>query len=154
MARSPLASPLRRSPPSPPPGPTSTRPSPPAPWRTSPTCEAAAESYGYGYHGQQPTRVLADLVTDFWLTYDEQKHHVHLSHAFTTLGDTRLAHVSQERALGAARADQHHDVEEVREAWGRHCWIQYLPHAGVSEVRDTRARRTRPGNGRRPGLLA
>ncbi|MFF1445017.1 hypothetical protein ACFVYS_35685, partial [Streptomyces sp. NPDC058295] len=27
--------------------------------------EAAAESYGYGYHGQQPTRVLADLVTDF-----------------------------------------------------------------------------------------
>jgi hypothetical protein len=27
--------------------------------------EAAAESYGYGYHGQAPTRVLADLVTDF-----------------------------------------------------------------------------------------
>lgn len=27
--------------------------------------EAAAESYGYGYHGQQPIRVLADLVTDF-----------------------------------------------------------------------------------------
>ncbi|MFF9040985.1 hypothetical protein ACF090_36610 [Streptomyces sp. NPDC014892] len=27
--------------------------------------EAAAESYGYGYHGQTPTRVLADLVTDF-----------------------------------------------------------------------------------------
>ncbi|MFJ5534131.1 hypothetical protein [Streptomyces sp. NPDC093261] len=27
--------------------------------------EAAAESYGYGYHGQQPTRVLADLVADF-----------------------------------------------------------------------------------------
>ncbi|MFD9138854.1 hypothetical protein ACFVZA_42060 [Streptomyces bottropensis] len=32
-------------------------------------------------------------------TYGEQKHHVHLSHAFTTLRDTRLAHVSQERAL-------------------------------------------------------
>ncbi|MFD7409833.1 hypothetical protein ACFV7R_46300 [Streptomyces sp. NPDC059866] len=27
--------------------------------------EAAAESYGYGYHGQQPTRVLAELVSDF-----------------------------------------------------------------------------------------
>ncbi|CAL9675840.1 hypothetical protein SUDANB105_07876 [Streptomyces sp. enrichment culture] len=27
--------------------------------------EAAAESYEYGYHGQQPTRVLADLVSDF-----------------------------------------------------------------------------------------
>ncbi|WP_069769430.1 hypothetical protein [Streptomyces sp. LUP30] len=27
--------------------------------------EAAAESYGYGYHGREPTRVLADLVTDF-----------------------------------------------------------------------------------------
>jgi hypothetical protein len=27
--------------------------------------EAAAESYGYGCHGQAPTRVLADLVTDF-----------------------------------------------------------------------------------------
>lgn len=37
--------------------------------------------------------------SDTWLTYGEQKHHVHLSHAFTTLGDTRLAHVSQERAL-------------------------------------------------------
>ncbi|MFE5098038.1 hypothetical protein ACFRCI_49465 [Streptomyces sp. NPDC056638] len=27
--------------------------------------EAAAESYGYGYHGQSPARILADLVTDF-----------------------------------------------------------------------------------------
>ncbi|MDF3144175.1 hypothetical protein PBV88_23540, partial [Streptomyces sp. T21Q-yed] len=27
--------------------------------------EAAAETYGYGYHGQAPTRVLADLVADF-----------------------------------------------------------------------------------------
>lgn len=181
--------------------------------------EAAAESYGYGYHGQAPTRVLADLVTDFttlrpllsvpqpapvrarlcrtagqmagivlhdlgsrresrawfatatraatesgddqlhawilareamvplnygapraaadladqarhtagsrptaaatlaaavaalmgqlpegersdtWLTYSEQKHHVHLSHAYTTLGDTRRAGESQQRAL-------------------------------------------------------
>ncbi|MFF0001480.1 hypothetical protein [Streptomyces avermitilis] len=30
-----------------------------------PDLEAAAESYGYGYHGQQPTRVLADLISDF-----------------------------------------------------------------------------------------
>jgi tetratricopeptide (TPR) repeat protein len=37
--------------------------------------------------------------SDTWLTYGEQKHHVHLSHAYTTLGDTRLAHISQERAL-------------------------------------------------------
>ncbi|MBT2905192.1 hypothetical protein HET68_14575 [Streptomyces sp. McG8] len=37
--------------------------------------------------------------SDTWLTYGEQKHHVHLSHAFTTLGDTRLARISQERAL-------------------------------------------------------
>jgi hypothetical protein len=27
--------------------------------------EAATESDGYGHHGQAPTRVLADLVTDF-----------------------------------------------------------------------------------------
>ncbi|CAL9674167.1 hypothetical protein SUDANB176_07640 (plasmid) [Streptomyces sp. enrichment culture] len=27
--------------------------------------EAAAEAYGYGYHGQPPTRVLADLAVDF-----------------------------------------------------------------------------------------
>ncbi|GGT84181.1 hypothetical protein GCM10010256_50280 [Streptomyces coeruleorubidus] len=56
MARSP--------PPSPPPGPTSTRLSPHTPQDLD-DLKAAAESYGYGYHGQQPTRVLADLVTDF-----------------------------------------------------------------------------------------
>ncbi|MFB7852696.1 hypothetical protein ACFC34_37565 [Streptomyces sp. NPDC056053] len=37
--------------------------------------------------------------SDTWLTYGEQKHHVHLSHAFTTLGDTRRAQESQQRAL-------------------------------------------------------
>ena len=37
--------------------------------------------------------------SDTWLTYGEQKHHVHLSHAFTTLGDTRRANESQQRAL-------------------------------------------------------
>ncbi|QIY76376.1 hypothetical protein HEP84_53605 [Streptomyces sp. RLB1-33] len=39
-------------------------PSPDAPQDLA-DLEAAAESYGYGYHGQQPTKVLADLVTDF-----------------------------------------------------------------------------------------
>ncbi|MET7574949.1 hypothetical protein ABZT04_41775 [Streptomyces sp. NPDC005492] len=29
--------------------------------------------------------------SDTWLPYDEQKHHVHLSHALTTLVDTRRA---------------------------------------------------------------
>ncbi|MEW2400310.1 hypothetical protein [Streptomyces sp. NPDC046862] len=37
--------------------------------------------------------------SDTWLTYSEQKHHVHLSHAYTTLADTRRARESQQRAL-------------------------------------------------------
>ncbi|WP_019074431.1 hypothetical protein [Streptomyces hokutonensis] len=37
--------------------------------------------------------------SDTWLTYGEQEHHVHLSHAFTTLGDTRRAGESHQRAL-------------------------------------------------------
>lgn len=28
--------------------------------------------------------------SDTWLTYSEQKHHVHLSHAYTTLADTAV----------------------------------------------------------------
>ncbi|MEU4969113.1 hypothetical protein [Streptomyces smyrnaeus] len=36
---------------------------------------------------------------DTWLTHGEQKHHVHLSHALTALGDTRRARESQTRAL-------------------------------------------------------
>jgi hypothetical protein len=36
---------------------------------------------------------------DTWLTYPEQKHHVHLSHALTALSDTDRAWESQERAL-------------------------------------------------------
>ncbi|MEU6777437.1 hypothetical protein [Streptomyces sp. NPDC046759] len=36
--------------------------------------------------------------SDTWLTYGEQKHHVHLSHAYTTLTDTRRARESQQRA--------------------------------------------------------
>ncbi|WP_328512932.1 hypothetical protein OHB25_58955 [Streptomyces mirabilis] len=27
-------------------------------------------------------------------------------------------------------------VEEIREAFGRRCWIQFTPHAGAIEVRD------------------
>ncbi|MFF9780385.1 hypothetical protein ACF1HJ_42970 [Streptomyces sp. NPDC013978] len=37
--------------------------------------------------------------SDTWLTYGEQKHHVRLSHAFTTLADTRRPNESQHRAL-------------------------------------------------------
>jgi hypothetical protein len=27
-------------------------------------------------------------------------------------------------------------VEEIREAFGPRCWVQYMPHAGAIEVRD------------------
>ncbi|WP_405528928.1 hypothetical protein OG426_43280 [Streptomyces canus] len=27
-------------------------------------------------------------------------------------------------------------IEEIREAFGTRCWIQYMPHAGVIEVRE------------------
>ncbi|WP_407286444.1 hypothetical protein [Streptomyces sp. BP-8] len=27
-------------------------------------------------------------------------------------------------------------VEEIREAFGTHCWVQYTPHAGAIEVRE------------------
>jgi len=27
-------------------------------------------------------------------------------------------------------------VEEIREAFGQWCWIQYMPHAGAIEVHD------------------
>ncbi|WP_405965625.1 hypothetical protein OG713_42750 [Streptomyces sp. NBC_00723] len=70
----------------------------------------AARAYALNHQSEQARDALeaADALMDqlpeserseTWLTYGEQKHHVHLSHAFTTLGDTRLAHVSQERAL-------------------------------------------------------
>ncbi|MFD8005369.1 hypothetical protein [Streptomyces mirabilis] len=44
-------------------------------------------------------RLLESERSDTWLTYSEQKHHVHLSHAFTTLEDTRSAREGQQRAL-------------------------------------------------------
>ncbi|MEU9471310.1 hypothetical protein AB0D78_32740 [Streptomyces avermitilis] len=70
----------------------------------------AARAYALNHQSEQARAALeaADALmdrlpeserSDTWLTYGEQKHHVHLSHAFTTLGDTRLAHISQERAL-------------------------------------------------------
>ncbi|MFI0765685.1 hypothetical protein ACH4TQ_12500 [Streptomyces sp. NPDC021218] len=36
---------------------------------------------------------------DTWFGYPEQKHHVHMSHALTALGETRRARESQQRAL-------------------------------------------------------
>ncbi|MGQ4412638.1 hypothetical protein ACN6K8_004816, partial [[Kitasatospora] papulosa] len=44
-------------------------------------------------------RLDAGARADTWLTHSEQKHHVHLSHALTALGDTRRARESQQRAL-------------------------------------------------------
>ncbi|MFF9089875.1 hypothetical protein ACF1BE_26325 [Streptomyces sp. NPDC014991] len=69
----------------------------------------AARAYALNHQPEQARAALkaADALmgrlsegerSDTWLTYGEQKHRVHLSHAFTTLGDTRLAHVSQEHA--------------------------------------------------------
>ncbi|MET8718680.1 hypothetical protein [Streptomyces misionensis] len=44
-------------------------------------------------------RLDAGERADTWLTHGEQKHHVHLSHALTALGDTQRAQESQQRAL-------------------------------------------------------
>lgn len=70
----------------------------------------AARAYALNHQSEQARATLtaADALmnrlpeserSDTWLTYGEQKHHVHLSHAFTTLGDTRRARESQARAL-------------------------------------------------------
>ncbi|MFC9932527.1 hypothetical protein [Streptomyces sp. NPDC127190] len=70
----------------------------------------AARAYALNHQPEQARAALeaADALmnrlpdperSDTWLTYGEQKHHVHLSHAFTTLGDTRRARESQQRAL-------------------------------------------------------
>ncbi|MEY9484238.1 hypothetical protein RKD26_000032 [Streptomyces calvus] len=70
----------------------------------------AARAYALNHQPEQARQALtyADALmerlpegerSDTWLTYGEHKHHVHLSHAYTTLGDTRLAHISQGRAL-------------------------------------------------------
>jgi hypothetical protein len=70
----------------------------------------AARAYALNHQSEQARAALtaADALmdrlpeeqrSDTWLTYSEQKHHVHLSHAFTTLGDTRRARESQQRAM-------------------------------------------------------
>ncbi|MEV5177427.1 hypothetical protein AB0L10_41765 [Streptomyces flaveolus] len=70
----------------------------------------AARAYALNHQSEQARATLAaaDALMDrlpesersgTWLTYGEQKHHVHLSHAFSTLGDTRRARESQQRAL-------------------------------------------------------
>ncbi|MFJ9668785.1 hypothetical protein ACIRPP_29955 [Streptomyces sp. NPDC101219] len=70
----------------------------------------AARAYALNHQPEQARAALAaaDALmdrlpegdrSDTWLTYSEQKHHVHLSHAYTTLGDTARAHESQQRAL-------------------------------------------------------
>ncbi|MER7178550.1 hypothetical protein ABT404_03510 [Streptomyces hyaluromycini] len=70
----------------------------------------AARAYALNHQSEQAraaltaadtlmSRLPASERSDTWLTYGEQKHHVHLSHAFTTLGDTRRARESQQRAL-------------------------------------------------------
>lgn len=70
----------------------------------------AARAYALSHQPEQAREALAaadafmerldaDAQRDTWLTHGQQKHHVHLSHAFTALGDTRRAHESQQRAL-------------------------------------------------------
>ncbi|MBD0844227.1 helix-turn-helix transcriptional regulator [Streptomyces sp. TRM68416] len=70
----------------------------------------ASRAYALSHRPEQARRALAAADTfmerldagaraDTWLTHGEQKHHVHLSHALTALGDTRRARESQQRAL-------------------------------------------------------
>jgi tetratricopeptide (TPR) repeat protein len=70
----------------------------------------AARSYALAHEGEKAweslvaaeaamERLGAEERRDTWLTYPEQKHHVHLSQALTILGDTRRARESQTRAL-------------------------------------------------------
>ncbi|MCZ1012185.1 hypothetical protein [Streptomyces lydicus] len=83
---------------------------------TRPTASAtlaaavAARAYALSHQPEQARQALRDADTfmdklapsaraDTWLTHGEQKHHVHLSHALTALGDTRRAQESQQRAL-------------------------------------------------------
>ncbi|MGW7134165.1 hypothetical protein ACWGIA_38320 [Streptomyces bobili] len=76
----------------------------------------AARAYALNHQSEQARAALADADallgrlpeserSETWLTYGEQKHHVHLSHAYITLGDTRLAHASQEHPAEHRRGD-------------------------------------------------
>lgn len=83
---------------------------------TAPTAAAtlaaavAARAYALAHQEDQAREALADADrlmeqlageqrADTWFGHCEQKHHVHLSHALTALGDTRRARESQDRAL-------------------------------------------------------
>ncbi|MEU3201417.1 hypothetical protein [Streptomyces sp. NPDC006996] len=75
---------------------------------TAATLAAAVAARALNHQSEQARQALADALierllegerSDTWLTYGEQKHHVHLSHAFTTLADTRRANESQQHAL-------------------------------------------------------
>ncbi|MEU6495713.1 hypothetical protein [Streptomyces sp. NPDC046984] len=70
----------------------------------------AARAYALSHQPEQAREAVAAAEAfmerlddsqraDTWLTHGEQKHHVHLSHAFTALGDTQRARESQQRAL-------------------------------------------------------
>ncbi|MGW4345273.1 hypothetical protein ACWEL8_09375 [Streptomyces sp. NPDC004690] len=70
----------------------------------------AARAYALSHRPDEARRALATADTymhrldtreraDTWLTHGEQKHHVHLSHALTALGDTRRAQESQQQSL-------------------------------------------------------
>ncbi|MEU0939026.1 hypothetical protein [Embleya sp. NPDC005971] len=71
---------------------------------------ARAHALALAHQGEQARRAVADADAlmerldagaraDTWLTHSEQKHHVHLSHALTALGETRRARESQQRGL-------------------------------------------------------
>ncbi|MEU1407529.1 hypothetical protein ABZ471_35195 [Streptomyces sp. NPDC005728] len=49
-------------------------------------------------------RLPGSEQSDTWLTYSEKKHCVHVSHAYTTLADTRRARASQHRALELSKS--------------------------------------------------
>ncbi|MFD9692849.1 hypothetical protein ACFWXO_44680 [Kitasatospora sp. NPDC059088] len=88
---------------------------------TAPTAAAALAAAvtaralaGIGDH-QGALRAVADARTiaerldtaqaaDTWFGYPLQKHHVHLSQAFTLMGDTREAYAEQEAALALTRS--------------------------------------------------
>ncbi|MFE3325974.1 hypothetical protein [Streptomyces sp. NPDC059176] len=70
----------------------------------------AARAYALNHQSEQARAALTTADTlmnrlpesersDSELTYSEQKHHAHLSHAFTALGDTHRACESQQCAL-------------------------------------------------------
>ncbi|MFF8789182.1 twin-arginine translocation signal domain-containing protein [Streptomyces sp. NPDC015125] len=49
-------------------------------------------------------RIDGDEIADTWFGYPGQKHHVHLSQAYTLLGDTKAAYRHQDAALALTRS--------------------------------------------------